>query len=147
MDERASARSRTSWTVAVTVLVVIAEFVLLTYVYNIGDELDRQQAAQASLAGVLESVDGVPKPSVAASTGLAVGRLVDSGVDPAAADRLEELHRRWSENPADRRGLTALRDQVDWIGEAVSEERALVDRYATYAHAGLLGVVTLGWRS
>ena len=45
MDERASARSRTPWTVAVTVLVVIAEFVLLTYVYNIGDELGEIVAA------------------------------------------------------------------------------------------------------
>ncbi|MFP5252878.1 MAG: putative bifunctional diguanylate cyclase/phosphodiesterase [Actinomycetes bacterium] len=145
MDERAPARSRTPWTVAVTVLVVIAEFVLLTYVYNIGDELDQQRAAQASLAGVLDSLDGVPRPSVAAASGLAVGRLVDSGIDPGAADRLERLHREWSENPRDRESLSALRDQVDWIGEAVHEEQALIDSYATYAHAGLLGLVTVGW--
>ncbi len=145
MDERASARSRTSWTVAVTVLVVIAEFVLLTYVYNIGDELDQQRALQSQLSGTLGSVDGAPKASVAAQSGVVVGRLVDAGIDETTAARLTELHRRWTADRTDARALAALRDQVDWIGEEVRAEQELVDRYANYAHAGLLALVTVGW--
>jgi diguanylate cyclase (GGDEF)-like protein/PAS domain S-box-containing protein len=74
-----------------------------------------------------------------------VGRLVDSGIDEAEADRLHELYRAWISEPSDQRALAALRDQVDWVGETVNAEQERIDEYANYAHGGLLALVTLGW--
>jgi diguanylate cyclase (GGDEF)-like protein/PAS domain S-box-containing protein len=145
MEERATARSRVSGTVAVTLLVVVAEFALLTAVYHVGDGLDRQRAAHAGLAGVLGTVTHTPAPAVAAESGGAVQRLVDSGIDEAASDRLSGLYRAWIATPADKAALAALRDEAAAIGHGVQAEKERIDRYALIAHGALLGLVTLGW--
>ncbi|MGN6577796.1 MAG: hypothetical protein ACTHKG_19155, partial [Nocardioides sp.] len=109
MAERASARSRLSGAVAVTVLVALAELALLTAVYHLGDGLDRQQAAQASVAGVLGTVDREPAPAVAAASGKALQQLVDSGIDAESAQRLDDLYLAWIADPSDRGALAKLR--------------------------------------
>ena len=145
MEERAAARSRVSGTVAATLLVVLAEFALLTAVYHVGDGLDRQRAAHARVAGVLGSIDDAPAPAVAAESGGAVQGLVDSGIDESSAQRLNELYLAWIAKPADREALAALRAKTADIGREVRVEKELIDRYALIAHGALLGLVTLGW--
>ena len=81
MAERASARSRISGAVAVTVLVALAELALLTAVYHLGDGLDRQQTAQANVAGILGTIDEEPAPAGAAASGKATQQLGDAGID------------------------------------------------------------------
>jgi diguanylate cyclase (GGDEF)-like protein/PAS domain S-box-containing protein len=145
MEERATARSRVSGTVAVTLLVVLAEFALLTVVYHAGDSLDRQQAAQERVAGGLSSIGDEPAPSVAADSGRAVQRLVDSGIDPTSADDVNHLYRAWIEDPADKETLRDLRDEVTRVGRDVQTEQDQVDQYTLIAHACLLGLMSLGW--
>jgi diguanylate cyclase (GGDEF)-like protein/PAS domain S-box-containing protein len=145
MEERATARSRVTGTVLVTVLVVLAECALLTVVYHAGDSLDRQRAAQARVAGVLGSVGHNPDPSVAAASGRAVQHLVDSGIDPLSADSVNDLYLDWIENPGDKKTLRELDDEVGRIGREVDDEQARVDRYTLIAHAVLLGLMSLGW--
>lgn len=145
MEERATARSRVSGTVMVTVLVVLAEVALLTAVYHAGDSLDRQWAAQSRVAGVLGTVSDNPAPSVAAESGSAVQRLVDSGIDPLSADSVNDLYLDWIDDPSDRKTLRDLRDEVTRVGREVRAEQAQVDRYTLIAHACLLGLMSLGW--
>jgi diguanylate cyclase (GGDEF)-like protein/PAS domain S-box-containing protein len=145
MEERASARSRVSGAVTVTVLVVLAEVALLTAVYHAGDSLDRQWAAQSHLTGVLGTVGDNPAPSVAAESGGAVQRLVDSGIDPLDADSVNDLYLDWIADPAERKTLRDLRDEVARVGREVRTEQAQVDRYTLIAHGCLLGLMSLGW--
>ncbi len=145
MEERTAARSRVSGTVTITLLVVVAEFLLLSAVYHVGDSLDRQRAAQARVSGVLGSVDDSPAPAVAAATGSAVQRLVDSGIDAVAAQRLDTLYLAWIAAPANESALVKLRNQTTLVGKQVDAEQARIDQYALIAHGALLALVTVGW--
>jgi diguanylate cyclase (GGDEF)-like protein/PAS domain S-box-containing protein len=145
MTERAPARSRVSGTVAVTVLVVLAELALLTAVYHVGDSLERQRAAQENAAGVLDTIGDKPAPAVAAASGKAMQRLVDSGIDAGSVRRLDDLYLKWIADPSDRQALTDLRQQTAAVGSRVDAEQEKVDRYTLIAHAALLGIVSLGW--
>jgi diguanylate cyclase (GGDEF)-like protein/PAS domain S-box-containing protein len=145
MAERASARSRISGAVAVTVLVALAELALLTAVYHLGDGLDRQQTAQANVAGILGTIGEEPAPAVAAASGKAIQQLVDSGIDAASAQRLDDLYLAWIAEPADRGALAKLRRHTAAVGHEIHAERERIDRYTLIAHATLLGIVTLGW--
>ncbi len=126
-------------TVAVTLVIVLAEFGFLTAVYHSGDGADRQQAAYMRVHGILETWqpgdDTAPLRTAAAA-------LADTGA--AGSTRLEGLARSWA-GTKDPAGLARIRAAADTIGTRVAESQSWATLRAALIHATLLLLVSVGW--
>jgi diguanylate cyclase (GGDEF)-like protein/PAS domain S-box-containing protein len=134
-----SSRARVSITLLVTLVVVLGEFGLLMGVYHLDDHVDVQRAAQARVAGTLETWQ--PGQDLA-PVRQAVRALVASRA--AGARHVQDLTETWAttRSAADFARLSSANDHVE---VAVAAEQDAMDQRAAITLGVLLVVVSLGW--
>src|ERR1700710_2849482 len=132
-------RRRVVTTIAGTVLVVCAEFALLSGVSARGGPVAGAQVAVAGLHGQLQSAS-VEQAGALGRQAVTVSRqLSGTGVAPA---RLREAGARTASGAGD---LTGLRATVDDLGQALAARHRRLDLEARLSYALLLVGASLGW--
>ena len=139
MEPGTSQRARIPITILVTLLIVLGEFGFLQAVYHMDDHVDIQRAAQARVAGALETWQPGDDTGPVEEAVRGLGTLDISG-----AEEVQRLAGAWagSLDPAD---LRRLEDANSSLGRAVSAEQDAVDRRAAITLASLLVLVSAGW--
>ncbi|HET7387258.1 MAG TPA: EAL domain-containing protein [Nocardioidaceae bacterium] len=145
MASNRSGRARASVTVVVTLLIVLAEFGLLTAVYHLGDGARHRQVLQADLAGRLAAVDSVTDRQSVQGVRSAVARLAEAGLPQGDAVALTARAERWAAAPDDTAALSALRTTDRRVGEDVTAAAKNIDDDASLIQAALLILVSIGW--
>ncbi|SDJ42093.1 PAS domain S-box-containing protein/diguanylate cyclase (GGDEF) domain-containing protein [Frankineae bacterium MT45] len=140
LETIAVSRLRAVVTVFGTVLVVVAEFMLLAYVYDRVAPVSRDQVVIASLAGRLHST----APSVTAGEIRdAVNRLDGSGVPEAHLAAARSAAGTY--DPADPSTASALQSSVDRLGQDLAQRHRTLDDEAKFAYVALLVIASFGW--
>ncbi|MGZ4436277.1 MAG: putative bifunctional diguanylate cyclase/phosphodiesterase [Nocardioidaceae bacterium] len=139
---------RVTATAVGTVLVVLAELGLLTFVYHLGDGLDRQREAQAHLAGVVATLTPATGPAERDATAEAVAALIATGYDVAPGTvgaTLEDRLRVFRHYPHDAAAIAALHRAVLAVRSDLARASATRDLLALGIHSSLLVLVSVGW--
>ncbi|MGI8664482.1 MAG: putative bifunctional diguanylate cyclase/phosphodiesterase, partial [Jatrophihabitans sp.] len=136
------ARSRALVTVLGTLVVVTAEFVLLTGVYERAVPVSRAEVVVAALDGRLQSADPAQTAALARQAVQAAdqaGRAGASAASVAAVTRLANA------TPAGAEQLAALRSAVLQLRHELARHRASLDLQAKALYAALLILASFGW--
>ncbi len=139
MDNALSVRVRAALTVAVTLLIVLAEFWFLSAVYHLGDDTEAQRLARTELSATLATWEpgSDPGPILDAVAGL-------DEIDATWAGQTRGAAAAWSADPSVA-NFEALREADDDAGRALADQRARDDLTAGLIHATLLVLVSIGW--
>lgn len=139
MDGSLSMRVRAALTVAVTLLIVLAEFGFLSAVYHLGDGTDEDSLAQARVSASLATWQPGADPSPVLDAVAAI-EAID---EPWAVD-VATTAAAWSAD-ATAANLQALRAADAAAGRTLADARAQDDLTAALIHAALLVTVSIGW--
>ncbi|MDO9380112.1 MAG: EAL domain-containing protein [Nocardioidaceae bacterium] len=125
--------------IAVTALILLAEFGLLTWVYHLNDDVDAQVLAhsRAEVAARAWSPG-----STTADVLREAQRLATSGAP--GADQVLDDARAWSSSPT-AAGLQAVTANLDAVGETVAADQRRTDLEVSAILVTLLVVVSIGW--
>jgi diguanylate cyclase (GGDEF)-like protein/PAS domain S-box-containing protein len=135
-------RVRLAGAVLGTLVVVTAEFVLLSGVYERAVPVSRAEVAVAALDGQLRSA--VPAQTAAlARQALPVADRAASG--GAAATTVADLRRTATANVSAPRKLAALRRDVGTLSTQLAERHRRLDRQAYLTYALMLVLASIGW--
>ena len=139
MEPGTSQRARIPITILVTLLIVLGEFGFLQAVYHMDDHVDIQRAAQARVAGALETWQPGDDTGPVEEAVRGLGTLDISG-----AEEVQRLAGAWASS-LDPLDLRRLQKANSSLGRAVSAEQDAVDRRAAITLASLLVLVSAGW--
>jgi diguanylate cyclase (GGDEF)-like protein/PAS domain S-box-containing protein len=138
-NSNARSRARAAATVAVTLGIIVAEFLFLTWLTHLNDDAQDRAAAHAAASSALEVWQpGTDRAPVVA----AIERLADSGVDDADQLRTDADAWRVFDDSVDRDTLVA---DVATTGDQVQAELSRVNRQAVMISIGVLMLISLGW--
>lgn len=148
MDRAGPTRVRTTATIVGTILLVVVEMGLLTGVWHLGDELDHQREATATLAGTLAALTPETVAPAEGALRSAVDALpaTDISLDPGTSGglvsaRLEAL----LAEPTDPASLAALRRADAALRAELARATSQRSWAAFGVHAALLAIVSIGW--
>ncbi len=148
MARSGQTRLRTTATVAGTVLVVVLEMALLTGVWHLGDSLDHQREAAATLSGTLRPLTPATAPEATERVRAAVLALGAAGVDVTPGTpggTVVESADALLTNPSSSPALDAVR-AADTALRADLEQATSTRAWTAFAiHATLLVLVSIGW--
>ncbi len=139
MEPGTSSRARVPITILITCIIVLGEFGFLQGVLHLGDRVNSQRAAQARVAGALQTWQpgGDPAPVEEA-----VRALAATGSGGSVA--LQDATRTWAGNP-DAADFSRVLAADALVAARIAQERADVARRVDVVLAGLLVLVSIGW--
>ncbi len=135
-------RLRALITVAGTLLVVIAEFVLLTGVYERAVPVSRAEVVVASLDGQLQSAGSVQTDALARQARLVAAQAGKAGASEAS---VATVLRASAASTTDPNRTAALRESVRQLLQSLTARRNTLDLQAKLLYAFLLIFASVGW--
>jgi diguanylate cyclase (GGDEF)-like protein/PAS domain S-box-containing protein len=138
-------RLRALVTVLGTLLVVIAEFVLLTGVYERAVPVSRAEVVVASLDGQLQSAGGAQTDALARQARTVAAQADKAGASEASVTAVLRASQASTASPTQVPQLTALRQSVRGLWQSLAGRRDTLDLQAKLLYAFLLIFASFGW--
>jgi len=142
-DDGRASRVRVTVTAAATLLVVVAEFLLLSFVYRRVQPIEQAQLAVAGVSGELRSASAGQLPELARSADAAATQAARAGASASAVAAVRAA--------ANRRGgsasaqLAELRASTTALHQSLDAGHDRLDTEAYGSYAVLLVLASLGW--
>ncbi len=140
--EARSSRGRVLITALGTLLVVAAEFGLLSLVYQRVQPVSHAQVTVANLQGRLAASDQAQVPALATLADQAAGQAADAGADKGA---VAGVRRAAAAKASPAAKLAALRRSIDDLRGSLADRHARLDLEAHASYAILLVLASFGW--
>jgi diguanylate cyclase (GGDEF)-like protein/PAS domain S-box-containing protein len=138
-------RLRALVTVLGTLLVVIAEFVLLTGVYERAVPVSRAEVVVASLDGQLQSAGGAQTDALARQARTVAAQADKAGASETSVTAVLRASQVSTADPTQMPQLTALRQSVRELRQSLAGRRNSLDLQAKLLYASLLIFASFGW--
>ncbi len=139
MEPSAGSRARMAITFVVTAIIVSSEFALLMVVNHLGDDVDRQQVAQAQVTGAVSTWQ--PGDDTA-SVERAVRAFDATGADEATSVRAATQV--WAQRPSPS-SFAQVRTANTHAAAGLDADQRSVERRTMLILASLLIAVSIGW--
>ena len=148
MTREGRTRLRSTGTVLGTLLVVVLEMAFLTWVWHLGDGLDREREAAASLSAVVTTLE--PPAGQASLTALqrSTAQLAEAGTDLSPGSpggSAVAAVRAVMRDPTSSSAIATLRAADRTLSETLAAATSANAWLAFSIHAGLLVLVSVGW--
>ena len=137
-------RLRSTLTVVAVLLVILAEFVLLTSVYRRPAALHHQRLTESRLAGTLQDAR-TPTTSVVSEVSQAVRTLHTQGVSAADLAPLRAAAQSLVAEPGSVAALDRVRAADTSLGVTLADDQRTTDDQAEWIYVVLLALASVGW--